>query len=352
MKTIVFGTMTFATALFIGGAQAQGLPSTTLSYVGSWSSLTLYQDFEKPFWGEHLQEASEGQVQVDVTTFDQMGLKGAKVFSLLSKGVFDVGSTVGDYTVSDAPELEGMDIPMIAPDVEAARELVEAYRPVLDDILSERFGAKLIAAVPYPSQVVFCNTEIKGLASLEGKKIRASGRSTAEFLQAVGAEGVTLAFSEVPGALQRGVIDCAVTGSLSGYSAGWYDVSTHLYPLPVGGWDYVITAMNGEVWDGMAPELQDWLLQQVEEHYEQPVWSAAVEGTEEGVACLTGNGECGQGEPGSMTLVEATEEDFALARRKLEEEVLPAWVERVDAEDVQRWNETIGQATGVTAEAK
>lgn len=353
MKTKVFGTMTLATVLVASGAQAQELPSTTLSYVGSWSSLTLYQNFEKPFWGQHLEEASDGQVQVDVTTFDQMGLKGGEVFSLLSKGVFDIGSTVGDYTVSDAPELEGMDMPMIAPDVETARKVVEAYEPVLDDILNERFGgAKLIAAVPYPSQVVFCNAEIDGLAALEGKKIRASGRSTAEFLEAIGAEGITLAFSEVPGALQRGVIDCAVTGSLSGYSAGWYEVSTHLYPLPVGGWDYVITAMNGEAWSGMAPELQDWLLQQAEEHYEQPVWSAAVSETQEGVACLTGNGECGQGDPGNMTLVEATEEDFELARRKLEEEVLPAWVERVDAEDVERWNETIGETTGVTAGAQ
>ncbi|SHF53586.1 TRAP-type C4-dicarboxylate transport system, substrate-binding protein [Modicisalibacter ilicicola DSM 19980] len=350
MKTHLLGTLTLATILAAGAIPAQELPSTTLSYVGSWSSLTLYKDFEQPFWGQHLTEASDGQVQVDVTTFDQMGLKGGEVFSLLSKGVFDIGSTVGDYTVSDAPELEGMDMPMIAPELENARDVVRAYKPVLDDILSERFGgAKLIAAVPYPPQVVFCNAEIDGLASLEGKKIRASGRSTAEFLESVGAEGITLAFSEVPGALQRGVIDCAVTGSLSGYSAGWYEVSTHLYPLPVGGWDYVVTAMNGEAWEGMAAELQEWLLRQVEQHYEQPVWDNAAREVEEGIACLTGNGECAQGEPGDMTLVEASEEDFDLAQRMLEEQVLPAWVGRVDADDVARWNETIGEVTGVTA---
>ncbi|MFW6207045.1 MAG: TRAP transporter substrate-binding protein DctP, partial [Gemmatimonadota bacterium] len=120
-------------------------------------------------------------------------------------------------------------------------------------------------AVPYPSQMVFCNAEIDDLEDLEGKKIRASGRSTANFLDAIGAAGTTLDFSEVPGALDRGVIDCAVTGSLSGYSSGWHEVSTHLYPLPVGGWDYVITAMNRDKWESLTPELQDWLIAEVED---------------------------------------------------------------------------------------
>lgn len=352
MKKRLIGTAA-AAALLAGAAQAQDLPATEFAYVGSWSSLSLYQNFEKPFWGEHLSEASDGQVTAEVTTFDQMGLKGGEVFKLLSQGVFDVGSTVGDYTVSNAPELAGMDIPMMAPDVATAKKIVDAYKPVLDDILSDSFGgAKLIAAVPYPSQVVFCNADISGLADLKGKKIRASGRTTAQFLDAIGAEGVTLAFSEVPGALERGVIDCAVTGSLSGYSAGWYEVATHLYPLPVGGWDYVITAMNGDKWDSLSPEVQDWLMDEVHRNYEQPVWDSAVDETKEGVACLTGHGECSRGEPGDMVLVEATQEDFDFARRKLEEDVLPAWAGSVDADAVKRWNETIGKVTGLTAEAE
>jgi TRAP-type C4-dicarboxylate transport system substrate-binding protein len=353
MKNRFISAFAITAAILSAGAHAQDLPATELSYVGSWSSLSLFKNFEKPFWDEHLTEASNGKVQTDVTTFDQMGLKGGEVFRLLSRNVFDVGSTVGDYTVSDAPELEGMDMPMIAPDVATAKEVVAAYRPVLADILASRFGgAKLIAAVPYPAQVVFCNTEIGGLHDLKGKKIRASGGSTAEFLESLGAKGVTLAFSEVPGALERGVVDCAVTGSLSGYSAGWHEVSTHLYPLPVGGWDYVITAMSGKKWNSLPGELQSWLLQQTEEHYEEPVWASAVAETREGIACLTGNGECTRGAAGDMTLVEATDEDFAFARSKLEEEVLPRWASRVDGKAVQRWNETIGEVTGLTAKAR
>lgn len=329
---------------------AQQPDKASFNYVGSWSSLSLYQNFERPFWGEHVPEASYGKITTEVTTFDQMGLGGGEVYRLMSRNVIEVTSTVADYAVEDAPELEALDMPMIAPDVETARKVAEAYRPVLADAFAQRYdGAQLLAVVPYPSQMVFCNAEIDGLSDLKGMKVRASGRTTAEFLQALGAEGITLNFSEVPGALQRGVIDCAVTGSLSGYSSGWHEVSTHLYPLPVGGWDHVVTAMNGKKWNSLSEETQQWLTAEIKENYEDPVWASAVEETKEGIACLTGNGECSRGEAGDMTLVEATDSDFTEASRHLEETLLPNWAQRVDQEWVDRWNETVGDVTGLSA---
>lgn len=334
-------------------ASAQDLEATSISYTGSWSNLSLYKKFEKPFWKKHIPKASGGQISTKVTTFDQMGLGGDEVYRLVARDVIEVGSTVADYTVSDAPELGGLDMPMIAPDVNTARKVVEAYRPVIDDIFVKRFNdAKVLAVVPYPSQMVFCNTEISGLKDMEGKQVRASGRTTAEFLEAIGAEGITLNYSEVPGALQRGVVDCAVTGSLSGYNSGWHEVATHLYPLPMGGWDPVITIMNGKKWASLPEKTQDWLVNELQENYEDPVWEAAVEETREGIACLTGEGECNRGEAGNMVLVEATDEDYKQVSRQLEETVLPQWADRVDQKWVDRWNDTIGEVTDLTATKK
>lgn len=351
MKSFLKYTVAAAGVAVVATASASAaeLQDTDLTYVGSWSSLSLFKNFEKPFWGETLPDDSGGAITVQVSTFDQMGLAGAEVYRLLQKGVFDVGATVADYTVQDAPELEGLDMPMIAPDVQKAWDVAKAYKPVLDDALKERFNAKLVSVVPYPAQVVFCNTEISGLEDLKGKKIRASGRTTAEFLEAIGAEGITMAFNEVPGALERKVIDCAVTGSLSGYSSGWHEVSTHLYPLPVGGWDHVVTAVNLDKWESLDPAVRDFILREAEEKLETPVWEAAFDETKEGVACLTGKGDCARGEAGDMVLVEPTDADYAFAREKLEQDVLPAWAKRVSADWVTRWNETAGKVVGLTA---
>jgi TRAP-type C4-dicarboxylate transport system substrate-binding protein len=322
-----------------------------LSVVGSWSGLPLHKQYEQPFWETTLPEASGGTIAVALTTHDQMGLGVGDVYRLLGQGVYDVSMTVADYAVADAPELEGLDVPLLAVTAEEARAMVAAARPMVDDIFAQRFNAHVLAIAPYPPQVVFCNHEISSLADLEGLKVRASGRMTAKFLEALGAEGVNVAFSEVPGALQKGVVDCAVTGAGSGYSAGWWEVSTHLLTLPLGGWDSVVTAMNMDKWNGLSAENQELITAQIATEFEAPAWASAEGALTNDVACLTGNGDCPSGDARSMTLVEVSDVDFARAREILVTEVLPEWAERAGPDWVARWNDSVGQVVGVTITA-
>jgi TRAP-type C4-dicarboxylate transport system substrate-binding protein len=135
--------MAAALAAVFGAAPAQAeMKGATLSYVGSWSGLVLFKQFEKPFWGETLPAESKGKIKVEVTTFDQMGLKGAEVYRILAKNVFDIGTTVADYTVADAPEVEGLDIPMLALDPATAHKVAMAYsraRRGLPSVSTPRF---------------------------------------------------------------------------------------------------------------------------------------------------------------------------------------------------------------------
>jgi len=323
-----------------------------LSVVGSWSSLPLHKEYETPFWTKTLPEASGGKLNVNLTTHNQMNLGVGDVFRLLGEGVFDVGMTVGDYAVADAPELEGLDVPLLALNAKDARAMVDAAKPMVSDIFRDRFNSHVIAIAPYPPQVVFCNAEIKGLDDLAGKKIRASGRMTAKFLEALGAEGVNVSFSEVPGALQKGVVDCAVTGAGSGYSAGWWEVSTHLLPIPLGGWDPVVTAVNMDKWNTLDKDTQALIEKEVASKFEDPAWTNAQDALTNDIACLTGNGKCPSGEARSMKLVEVSEADFKKAREILISKVLPDWGARAGKDWVARWNDSVGKVVGVTVETK
>ena len=319
-----------------------------LSVVGSWSSLPLHNQFEAPFWTETLPTASGGEINVALTTHNQMNLGVGDVYRLLGDGVYDVAMTVADYAVADAPELEGLDVPLLAMTADEARAMVDAARPMVEDIYNARFNSHVLAIAPYPPQVVFCNAEINSLDDLAGLQIRASGRMTAKFLEALGAEGVNVSFSEVPGALQRGVVDCAVTGAGSGYSAGWWEVSTHLLPIPLGGWDSVVTAINLDRWNAMDADTQALIEAEIATGFEDPAWAVAQDALVNDIACLTGNGECPAGEARDMILVEVSEADFDRARDILVTEVLPDWAERAGSEWATRWNESVGATVGVT----
>lgn len=322
-----------------------------LNVVGSWSGLPLHKQYEAPFWGQILPEASGGSLNVALTTHDQMGLGVGDIYRLLGEGVYDVAMTVADYAVADAPELEGLDVPLLALTADEAKAMVDAARPMVEDIYRDRFNSYVLAIAPYPPQVVFCNAEISGLDDLKGKKVRASGRMTAKFLDALGAEGINVSFAEVPGALQKGVVDCAVTGAGSGYSAGWWEVSTHLLPIPLGGWDSVVTAINLDKWNSLDDASKELIATKIGVDFEAPAWASAQNALANDIACLTGNGECGSGDARSMTLVNVTKADFAKAREILEAEVLPDWGSRAGGEWVARWNDSVGKTVGVSIPA-
>jgi TRAP-type C4-dicarboxylate transport system substrate-binding protein len=256
--------------------------------------------------------------------------------------------TVADYAVADAPELEGLDVPLVALTADEARAMVDAARPMVEDIFNDRFNSHVLAIAPYPPQVVFCNAPVTQLSDLEVLKVRASGRMTAQFLEALGAEGINVSFGEVPGALQNGVVDCAVTGAGSGYSAGWWEVSTHLLPIPLGGWDSVVTAINLDRWNSLDESTQSLIETQIKTEFEDPAWATAQDALVNDIACLTGNGDCPAGEARDMTLVEVSDADFARAREVLVNTVLPDWADRAGDDWAKRWNETVGTTVGVT----
>lgn len=109
----------------------------TLSVVGSWSSLPLHAAYEVPYWETSFSAAVPG-MEVEMTTHNEMNLGVADVYPLLGQGVYDVAMTVVDYAVADAPELEGLDVPLIATTADEARAMVEAAKPMVADFAKAR----------------------------------------------------------------------------------------------------------------------------------------------------------------------------------------------------------------------
>lgn len=309
-----------------------------LNVVGSLSTSSLYPAHEVPFWTETLPAASNGKITATVQAFDLLGLGGGAVFEMVQQGVYDVGTTIIDYVAGDEPRVEGLDIPGID-DPAVLRQIADAYRPYLERVFEETFDSKLLAIMPYTAQVVFCKTPITGLSDLAGKRIRGSGRMTMDFIEAIGGTGVSIAFNEVPVALDRGVVDCGITGTLSGYLAGWSEVSTHFYPLPLGGWDPAGIAINNSTWDSLDAETQTLLRDEVAK-LEERTWDGAAADNQFGINCNTG-GECPAGPAFNLTLVEITDEDRARAAQLAQEVVLPRWNERCPGECAETFAQTV-----------
>ncbi|HLR77857.1 MAG TPA: TRAP transporter substrate-binding protein [Burkholderiaceae bacterium] len=344
MKRTIVSTLA-ATGLLAGTAAvaytpATDLPQTNITVVGGLSNLTAYQNHEQPFWTQKVPELTDGKLTVDIKGFNEMGLKGPEILRLLGQGVLPFATATLSYFASDDPINEAIDLAGLTPSIETAREITDAFLPVYQEYYADD-NIKVLGFSTYPAQVMFCNAEVNGLADLKGKKVRTSSRTQAEFVEAIGGSSVTIPFGEVVPALQNTVVDCAITGSMSGYSAKWYEVSTHLYALPIN-WNQQVHAVNQAYWDKLDPKVQEFLEANLPIMYNE-IWEAAANETQEGYDCNTGSDNCTRDVKGSMKLVEPTDADRKELERITAEIVVPKWAERCSEQCVAAFNDTIGK---------
>ena len=149
-------------------------------------------------------------------------------------------------------------------------------------------------------------------------------------------------------ALQNKVVDCAITGSLSGNQAKWHEVTSHLYALPVN-WNQTLHAVNLKSWNKIAPSVQSLIEAQYAILIDQ-IWQDAAYQTQQGYACNAGLPSCHLGIKGKMTLVEPKQADYDLLQEIARTSILPKWSARCSADCVAKFNQVIKPITGLTAQ--
>lgn len=311
--------------------------------------LPQFTRVDVPMLREQVPQKSGGRVEIKLASWPEMNLNGPELIRLVRSGQVDIGAAPLPTVSGDVPFLDAVDLAGLNPTIEVAEKVARAMVPLANKEL-ERTGTRLLAVYPFPAQVFFCRVPVKSLADLKGKKVRTHGGSLNDLMSAIGAQPVGIGFPEVYSALDKGVADCAITGTSSGNGAKWYEVTSTLYTLPVG-WAVAGYFVNVSWWSRLDPAVRAFLegtLKQVE----TAQWALGREATADGVACNSGNaagckiGTLVSGKP--MTVVQPTEADRATVRSLLSEKVLPAWVQRCGARCADIFNQNIAPLTGVT----
>lgn len=334
---------------FVGAAQAQQIDRRTFNVVGTWNFLTNWQKLEQPFWTQDITKASGGKIKGNIKSITEVNLKGTEVLRLLKQGVFDFAAALPIYVEDGGAVIEAADIAGVARDFKMGHDIVKAWTGEMQKVMKERHGAMILGSFPFPEQVFYCKGEIKSIADLKGKKVRVQGTSQSDFVSAVGGTGVTIAFGEVVPALEKGVTDCGITGSMPGYKAKWAEVVNTLFRLPVG-YTVGIWVVNLNVWNKLSKDTQALIQTQMAD-LEERSWKLIAAESDEGIACNTG-GKCSVGPAAKLTLVTPSAADFKVRDEALNNVVLERWAKRCGAECAAKWTELIGKKYGLVAKAK
>jgi TRAP-type C4-dicarboxylate transport system substrate-binding protein len=338
--------------LFFQVVKAQTLPAgpkMTITAVTQLSpALPQYSKVDVPMLREQMPAASNGRIEFNLKSYPEMNVQGPEVIRLVRSGQVEIGGAPLTTVSGDVPLLDGFDLPGLHTSMEQVRRTGHALMPTANKDL-EKLGVKIIATSPFPAQVFFCKKPVAGIADLKGRKIRVAGPSQGDFLNALGAQPVAIAFGEVYTALERGTVDCAVTGTGTGNAQKWFEVTSHLYTL-VASWGISGYLVNLAWWNKLDPQLRGFL-----ENYfvklEDAQWKLGSELTQDGIECNVGNAAgCkifNLLTDRKMTLVKPSDADNARARQVLVEVVLPSWVKRCGARCGEVFNEHVAPLTGV-----
>jgi TRAP-type C4-dicarboxylate transport system substrate-binding protein len=325
-------------------AQPSG-PAIPLRVTGHFSQNHKHIEIERAFYTGLAAETGIN-LQVTFNPMDQVGVQAADALRHLRSGAFDVMSVVMGNVARDEPFLDGLDLIGVSPTVDELKLAVDAGRPIVERRLQERFQTRAMALWPFGPQYFFCKPTVQGLADLRGLKVRSYTPSMTALLTSLGASPVSLQFSEVYPALQRGVVDCGITSATSAYSGNWGEVITHVLPLSLAG-GIQGHFMSGQAWRRFSPE-QQAALTKAFARLEQQLWDLARTSDAEALACLGGKPECAT-RRFSSTIATVPQADATRLREAVTTAVLPTFREscnRVWAECATMWNESIGKARG------
>lgn len=356
MSTTTFRRALLAAACAFGlaaPASAQGPQINIQAVTQPNPGIPQWTRVDIPLLREALPQRSNGRIRVTLASWPERNLNGPEIVRLVRSGQVEIGAVplntvAGDVRVLDMPDLAGLN-----PTIQQARRVADALAPELNQQL-ERIGVRIIAMAPYPAQVLFCRERVNTLADLRGRRIRTGGGSINDFVAAIGGQAVGIGFPEVYGALERGVVDCAITGTGSGNGARWYEVTTHMYALPVA-WSTFGYFVNLAWWNRLDAPARE-LITATFRDLENQQWQLGDEATEDGIACNIGQRQgCSIGrlvENRPMTVTRATPQDLETLRGILRDNVLPAFVQRCGAACAETYNRVVAPISGVRFEAR
>jgi TRAP-type C4-dicarboxylate transport system substrate-binding protein len=343
---LAWSAVTVAIVAAFAAESALAEPST-MRAVGNFSANRKHVDgIERPFF-EALGKNTAIKTQVSYNPMDAVGVQAADALRMLRSGAFDVMSVQIGMASRDDPFFEGIDLIGVAPDMKELRKVVDAYRESFDRRLQSRFNAKVLALWPFGPQVIYCNAPISSIDDLKGQKIRVFTQSMAALMQHLGATPVTMPFSEVYPALQRGVATCAVTSPTSGNDGKWPEVTTHFLPISLSG-SVQGHFMNLAHWKQYSPEQQAKLAAEFKK-MEDLMWEHAITANADAANCNVGQDPCSSHQKFKMKLVSVSPADVNKVKAAVSSTVLPTWKKtcnNVDPKCSENWNQTVGKVTG------
>ena len=293
----------------------------------------------------NVEERTNGQLVINLTSFPELGISGADNMTLVRDGTLDIAEIYTGYVAGEVPALEIQSLWGMFKDHKAQYDATTILTPDLEQMIADESGGSPIITHNWYvgiDQFFFCKEALTTPEDFKGKKTRSHGAAISDWIEGMGAEAQFVAFAEVYTALERGILDCGVTGADPAYGQRWYEVTTHMNGFLVSLFNDNVV-MNAAAFNRLPEDIQAILIEEGAKHELEALRLAAIQ-NEVGII---------KNENAGLEKVLFSPELEALSEQAVLNNVVPGWINRVgDLEDpiFDIFNEKITPIVGIRIE--
>jgi len=293
---------------------------------------------------EKIFQRTNGQIDIQISSFPELGLAGPDTLRLVADGTLGMVEIYSGYIGGDLPIVDVANLWGVIGDIGTNWRTIEAVQGPIHKIIEERSNGIVLGESYYGNNYYYAAKALRSPDDLKGLKIRSHSTVLGDLINGMGADAQFVAFSEVYTALERGILDAAVTCGPCGAGLRWFEVADYLNgPIISIGVTYI--TINKDRWEEIPADLQAIMKEEAMIHQAQnrrlmeDVWDPL--GITENVA-------------GGMEFVEFSQELKDALKQASIDVVIPNWVDRnggPGSEAVTMFNDLVGPIVGVTIDA-
>jgi TRAP-type C4-dicarboxylate transport system substrate-binding protein len=209
---------------------------------------------------EAVEKETGGQLVIKWHIAGSLPISSTDITQAVSDNVVQMGDD--GFFQGHVPITGIMRLPLLINTPEEFEKAAAVMRPYFEKAYDKK-GIAVLGTYYFPLQVAWSRKPLRSLEDMKRQKMRVTSAEQGEFVKRFGGSPLTLGGSEVPSALDRGVVDGVFTASAGGGKI-WKDMLKYTYRLGPNYFDGVII-VNKEAFAKLTPDTQAKLRRIVDE---------------------------------------------------------------------------------------
>lgn len=221
-RRAVLGAALLACTMLTAGAASAQAPI-------EWRFFTYFPVNDKPAqenraFAEDVLKATNGRLKITVFAAGELPYRAPDVVKAVATNQIQMGDVAVGFAAGDVPELNVLSLPFLCSSYDQFDRALGVVKPVTDEVMQKKFGVTVAMHWTMPPQNLWLTKPVAKLEDVKGMKVRSWNPEQVEMMKLLGGTAVSITSAEVIPALERKVIDGAITSALSANDWRAFDI--------------------------------------------------------------------------------------------------------------------------------